>query len=1195
MHRARVGNFCSRARAFSRFLSFLTLDSLPSFIALLKAKNKKELTLSLLLFILGRYYALNKTKNKLKKCKFTTQTNNPEQTTNIVESEQRHTNNPNEILFSVALIAASFMLPFQSVYLLYWSSLPSAVFVFMNYAFYIHIKKLLMRSGDIESNPGPPGEIRVMHVNARSLANKIDVLTAESINFDIMTISETWLSNLDADSSLSVPNFHSPVRLDRPGDRHGGVAIYVRDSLYCKARPDLQVPNLEAVWVETKLDQESLLIGSFYRPPSEPVKYWEMINESVTKASATMLKMVILGDFNTDFLDKPSQHLTNILNVHSLKQLVDFPTRITETTSKCLDLIITQNTQTVLSIIDYPPFCSDHNVPCVILKQPKQTRYSYKRNIYIYSKLDKPKFRTLLQNENWDMILGQHTIDESCELFTNRFSEIIKQCVPTKSVTVRSNDAPWFSPEIRTLINKRNKMHKKAKLTNSTEDWRSFRELRNNVVNLVKTKKIEYYNDLNNKVSDPKLFGQKEWWKLVKQFMKKTGIESDEIPPLNVNGQILYTNQEKANALNYFFIQQGNLINAETDPLPHVERKDTEIREIILKEFEVKKAMTNLNPNKASGPDEINNKMLITAADIISTPLTKYFNRCLSQGKFPQKWKMANVSPIHKKGKKDECNNYRPISLLSCLGKLFERCVHSHLYNFITTNNLITKCQSGFMKGDSTINQLIAIHTNLVENFDKGITTQTVFFDISKAFDRVWHRGLLHKLEATGIRGKLLDWLQDYLTHRSQRVVLKGQSSVDLTVNSGVPQGSVLGPLLFLLYINDIVDNVNSTMKLFADDTSFSLGMENADTRTTTLNTDLKKIDDWAKLWKVQFNESKTKLINTKRGNSIVHNLTFGNHIIEEANCHKHLGITIQGNCKWDNHIENIVRKTSVLINCLRSFKHKLNRKTLETMYKSFILPIFDYADILWDNCTVNQSTLLENMHLDALRTITGTVHGTSHAKLLNESGFCSLKERRKRHKLLYYFRIVNGLCPDYLQNLLPPLVSTHNPYHRRKPLERVIPRFHTETYRNSFILSSTTLWNDLPPHVQEIQSLSQFKRYLRSPDEIPPPYFYLGNRQAQILHCRLRLGMSNLQDDLFKRHLSLITTCSCNYSFETADHLLLHCKNFHHQRNNTIFKLPVNLRTIENLLNGNRNLSLQINEEIFDCVHEFIISTNRF
>jgi len=259
------------------------------------------------------------------------------------------------------------------------------------------------------------------------------------------------------------------------------------------------------------------------------------------------------------------------------------------------------------------------------------------------------------------------------------------------------------------------------------------------------------------------------------------------------------------------------------------------------------------------------------------------------------------------------------------------------------------------------------------------------------------------------------------------------------------------------------------------------------------------------------------------------------------------------------------------------------------------VLPHFDYGDLLWDNCSETLATSLENLHLQALRVITGSVRGTSHHKLYNESGFTTLKERRKRHKLIQYKKIVLGLCPQYLSNLLPILVSQQNPYHRRNPLERVVPRSKTETYNSSFFPSTTKLWNDLPDNILLTDSLGQFKRYLSSNDTLVPPHFYIGDRREQIIHCRMRLGMSDLKDDMFNRHLEIDRSCACGDASETAEHYLLFCNNYNAARRQTISTLPPDWININTLLLGNSDLRCHDNNNIVISVHKFIKDTNRF
>ena len=518
------------------------------------------------------------------------------------------------------------------------------------------------------------------------------------------------------------------------------------------------------------------------------------------------------------------------------------------------------------------------------------------------------------------------------------------------------------------------------------------------------------------------------------------------------------------------------------------------------------------------------------------------------------------------------------------------------MVKFLNDNNIITSSQSGFTAGDSTIYQLLNIYDDLLNALDNNIPSQAIFFDISKAFDRVWHQGLLHKLHAVGIRGSLLAWFKNYLTDRTQAVVVKGAKSNFLTVRAGVPQGSILGPILFLLYINDLNDGIVSTTKLFADDTSMYLSQNDEPTRSTMLNLDLEKINTWAIKWKVNFNCQKTELLNICRRNDTINNrLIFDNSLLQPRPFHKHLGLTLQGNCKWDSHVTNLVAKCQTLVACLKSYKYRFSRKSLEIMYKSYVLPHFDYADSVWDNLTQAQVESLEQIQLDALRTIIGTVRGTSHDKIYRESGFVPLKIRRDRHKLILFFKFVNGLLPNHISCKFPQLVVDLNPYHRRRPLERKVPRWNTELYHNSFFPTATALWNQLPDTIKKLTSISAFKRNLSSDDPVVPPYLYSGDRLPQIIHCKLRLNMSDLRSDMFNRHISEDKYCNCGFPNETADHYLLNCPLYHETRLNTLSILPPIAQNCNVLLFGNAGFSLAFNEYIILTVHEFIMLSGRF
>ena len=967
--------------------------------------------------------------------------------------------------------------------------------------------------------------------------------------------------------------------------------------MVCKSRPDLRVNGLEAVWVETKLSQETILIGCFYKPPSALVNYWKLIDESIKKAANTPHKYFILGDFNTDYLNEPSPHLVDMLQLNHLSQVITAPTRYTDTSATCIDLIITSSKDTVFHTEVRPPICSDHCVPVAVLKNANKIEKTYKRLIYDYSSLDIAKLTNELQRIDWAGIASLPSIDDAAEAFSQQLLTITDICVRHKLITVRKDDAPWFTETIRLMIQNKNTIHRHAKRTNLATDWAAFRKARNELTSEIRRRKREYLSELDIVISQNQNIGTKKWWQLVKSFMKKKGYSLDEIPPIEYNGHVYYSNREKAIVFNRYFASQSYIEDSPDDPLPRIPRVESELNDIQLSQEEVKKVLQQLNSQKAVGPDKIHNKILSASREVITEGLTLLFNRCLNEGKFPLSWKIALVSPIFKKGNREHCNNYRPISLLSCIGKTLEKCVQQRTLTYLTQNELITPHQSGFIPGDSTVYHLLNLYHDLCSAMDNNNTAHAIFFDISKAFDRVWHRGLIHKLEAIGIRGKLLDWFRDYLSNRKQATVIKGEMSDYSWISAGVPQGSVLGPLLFIVYINDITLEIESTIKLFADDTSMYSFMEDLDQQATTLNSDLIKIREWALKWKVTFNKTKTELMVLSRKTvPPAIPLSFDNSVLVPTANHKHLGVFLQNNCKWDVHIKSIISKVTILTSCLRSFKYRLSRQALENMYKSFILPHFDFSDILWDNCTNELAQDLESLHLDAIRTIVGSVRGTSHAKLYAESGFTTLIERRRRHKIIMYHKIVNGLVPEYLSAKLPPLISDRNPYHLRRVYEREHQAWDIGTFKTSFFLSTTHLWNDLPEDMQINNSISKLKHFLSRNDPIIPRLFYHGNRFEQIVHCRLRLGMSDLHQDMVNRYISNDPSCqTCGHRSENAIHYLLHCPTYIDARALSINTLHPSQRTICILLNGDPSLSNELNTNIFQNVQLFIESSRRF
>ena len=320
--------------------------------------------------------------------------------------------------------------------------------------------------------------------------------------------------------------------------------------------------------------------------------------------------------------------------------------------------------------------------------------------------------------------------------------------------------------------------------------------------------------------------------------------------------------------------------------------------------------------------------------------------------------------------------------------------------------------------------------------------------------DRVWHSGLIHKLKAAGVTGNLLQWFTSYLENRKQRVVLSGVKSIWNYIKAGVPQGSILGPLLFLLYINDIVTEIRSNIRLFADDTSLYIIVDNPDAAAEILNTDLNKISKWAKSWLVKFNPNKNEsLIISRKINQPDHPPVFmSNQEINEVQFHKHLGIYIASDCSWHKHIEYVKSKAWSRINVMRKFKYTLDRKSLETIYIAFVRPILEYADVVWDNCTQQEKHEIEKIQLEAARIATGTTKLVSVQKLYDEIGWETLDIRRRKHKLVLFYKMYNDIAPSYLSSLVPRPDQNASRYSLRNANNIRTIQSRTNQYYNSFL-----------------------------------------------------------------------------------------------------------------------------------------------
>ena len=715
------------------------------------------------------------------------------------------------------------------------------------------------------------------------------------------------------------------------------------------------------------------------------------------------------------------------------------------------------------------------------------------------------------------------------------------------------------------------------------------------VTKLIREAKESHKSNIANKLKTGSL-SSRDWWRTLKSVISPGSKHT--LPPLVRNGISVTDDTDKTNILNDFFRDQ-TLINDNGVDLPDINPYDvqSQLHSLVITPEEVQTVLKSLHVGKAAGPDGISNRVLRELCNELSIPLCRLFNCSLQTGVFPDNWKLSNVTPIDKGGDRSSPSNYRPVSLLCNPEKVFERVVFKHIYNHLNDNQILTPLQSGFIAGDSTINQLTYLYNFFTQALDSGKEVRVVFCDISKAFDRVWHEGLLLKLEAAGISGSLLLWFRSYLTNRKQRVVLPGAESDWRYIRTGVPQGSILGPLLFLLFINDIVDEIGCNIRLFADDTSLYITVENPDMAAELVNIDLDKIMKWAKKWLVLFNPIKTEsfLASRKLVKPIHPPLFMEGSQITEVESHKHLGIFLSNDCTWHKHIEYIKEKAWKRVNAMRKLKYEFDRKSLEIIYFSFIRPILEYGDTIWDNCTQYEKVELDKIQNEAARIVTGCTKLVSIRNLYEETKWESLEERRKKHKLTLLYKMVNNYTPSYLSSLVPQPVNAASAYNLRNQnnIQSIATR--TNYYFNSFLPSTIREWNSIPLDTRNSGSIETFKRKLNRDVTYVPKYYFTGNRKLQVLHSRLRTNCSSLNHDLFQRNINDSPLCQCG-GIENAEHFFFSCPFYNIQRVALINSVSVHSNfSLQTILYGNLMLSFHANIAIFEAVQKYIHDTNRF
>ena len=915
-------------------------------------------------------------------------------------------------------------------------------------------------------------------------------------DIDIIGLSETRLDETVRDSDVNI-NGYNIYRNDR-NTNGGGVAIYVKESL---SEPTVKIKSdkLELVALEfTPNHAKPFLVMCWYRPPTSGVDdaSFENLRDILRKVDKEEKEMILIGDTNCDFKNNQNANAKKLKTIYSefqFTQLINKYTRVAITTNE-------QNEQkTTKTLIDHFSTTSpryilradvlrigmvDHYMVYAIRKinawrlKKKKPKIIESRSL---SRYNKELFRNDLRQIDWSTILDPLSENpyEMASAFQEIFELILDMHAPLKKRRVRGEFAPWLNQSIRNLMRERDLAKRAAE--KSPEKWSLYKQLRNKVTKEIRVAVQSHYHGLINENKD----NPKKMWQTINNVLDRSS-KSTMPASLDIGGKKLTKEGDIVEALNHHFVSVGPKLaskieqNANDDPLQHINNEPTTMRLTPVDDNYVPKAIKQLKNGKAPGPDKIPIILIKDAVDLISKPLTLIFNSSLWKGIFPDVWKLARVTPIFKSGSKSVANNYRPISVISVFSRILERIVHDQVYEYLKVNKVLTMSQSAFQKLCSTITSLIDSTDYWYENIDHKQLNLAIFLDLKKAFDTVDHKILLEKLRKYGIRELSGDWFESYLKNRRQYCAANGYESRPRTVTCGIPQGSCLGPLLFIIYLNDFEKCLKvSKAGMYADDTHVTVTSMNVEELVHKAQEELTQISEYMRLNKLSANPQKTEYMiigHPRRTNKVeIHEtLRLNGADIKRVKKTKSLGVIVDEGLNWEEQFKIIKGKVSGGLTSLKKLKNILPQSQLSNVYRALVESHMRYADVIWGSLTHSKKESLQRLQDRAIFIIE-----TARIKDKWSNNLLSAEQLVMFDRAVMAYKIMNRLCPENLWNKFQRR-SHYSNYNTRFCRDLQIPRYNLEYAKKGFSYSALKVWNEIPISIRELPTLCRFKKQLK-------------------------------------------------------------------------------------------------------------------
>ena len=948
--------------------------------------------------------------------------------------------------------------------------------------------------------------VSLLHLNCRSLRknfqNVENMLNNIKIKFDVVAITESWLSSTD-DLNLYKINGYEIEYMHRLNKRGGGILIYVKQNIKSTKLTNLsisQAGSMESLALELKLKHQKINLACIYRPPSTDISTFnnQLQNYVYSLSKTNKSKTIVCGDFNIDLLKcdshGPTQDFNELMYSSGFFPVINKPTRITENSATLIDNIwINQiNEHENLSglivddISDHLPIYCIINPNCTSSSKSESTSKSVK---YVRKEGQNNVSRLLemLGKENWDCVMPQTNVNKAYNSFLEIYTNNYEKCCPLVKVREQNNPVnskPWITSALKNAICKKNLLYKNFLKTPTSELKQKYKKYRNRLTSILRKSEKIYYEKLLNAYKND----TKKTWIVIKSVLKRNLVSPIHCKKFIHDGQSIEGGLNIAQSFNKYFTNVGPSLANQIKQLPHADHRlfmGEQVQQSMflsmVTETEILKIVNNFK-NKTS--KDFNNVKMSSVKSLIPAlirPMTHICNLSLLTGIFPNNMKVAKIIPIFKSGKENELGNYRPISILPQFSKVLERVFYKRLMNFIEKNNILSNSQYGFRVNHSTnyaLSELVELISDATENKKYALG---LFIDLKKAFDTVDHTILIDKLSMYGVRGLPLDWVKSYLMQRQQYVSFNSTCSSKLEITCGVPQGSILGPLLFLLYVNDIC-NISTLVNLilFADDTSLFFSHHNAETLFQIVNMELEKLSKWFKINKMSLHIHKTKyiLFGNKAPSPDI-KIIIDNECLDKVLETNFLGVTVEHSLTWKKQITSIESKISKGIGILAKMKSKFNKKTLLLLYSTLILPYLNYCSEIWGNTYESHLKKICLLQKKAIRIISGLKPLDHCSESFADLGCLKFPDIVLLKSCIIVYKASNKSLPA---NIL-------NRFHQVSSLHDHVTRHSTNFFQNAatkntkqmcLSIKGISVFNALPKEIKMCKTVSSFKRNLK-------------------------------------------------------------------------------------------------------------------